>query len=292
MFPEEDFLEHAEGVARTRALVRSWRQQGHTIGFVPTMGALHDGHLSLVRRAKADCGRAIASIFVNPTQFGPTEDLSKYPRDLEGDSKKLASAGCDGLFTTTPDEFYGPGFVTWVTVEKLTSGLCGASRPTHFRGVTTVCTKLFNVVSPDKVYMGEKDYQQVTVLRAMVRDLNMGCEIVPCAIVREKDGLAMSSRNMYLSPDERRRALALSRGLQKARAAYASGEKIGKRLEALVASEVLGAEGRLDYANVVDGDDLQPLVEANDRSVLAVAAFIGKTRLIDNHVLGRAWPSG
>lgn len=283
-------MEHRDGVAATRALVKGWRREGHTIGFVPTMGALHDGHLSLVKRAKAENARAIASVFVNPTQFGPTEDLSKYPRDLEGDSKKLASAGCDALFTTTPEEFYPSGFVTWVTVEKLTAGLCGASRPTHFRGVTTVCTKLFNVVSPDKVYMGEKDYQQVTVLRAMVRDLNMSCEIVPCAIVREKDGLAMSSRNMYLSPDERKRALALSSGLRKARDAYASGDKVGKRLEALVASEVLAVGGRLDYANVVDGDTLEPLVEANDRSVLAVAAFMGKTRLIDNHVLGRKFP--
>ena len=283
-------MDHLENVQSVRATIARWRAEKLTIGFVPTMGALHDGHLSLVKRAKAENARAIASIFVNPTQFGPNEDLSKYPRDLDGDSKKLASAGCDALFTTTPDEFYPPGFVTWVTVDKLTSGLCGASRPTHFRGVTTVCAKLFNVVSPDKVYMGEKDYQQVTVLRAMVRDLNMGCEIVPCAIIREKDGLAMSSRNMYLSPEERRRALALSTGLRKAREAYASGDRIGKRLEALVATEVLAVQGRLDYANVVDGDTLEPLVEANDRSVLAVAAFMGKTRLIDNHVLGRRWP--
>jgi len=284
-------MEHLDAIAKVKATIKKWRQEGHTIGFVPTMGALHEGHLTLVKRAKAECSRAIASIFVNPTQFGPNEDLAKYPRDLDGDSKKLASVACDAVFTTTPEEFYPQGFVTWVTVEKLTSGLCGASRPTHFRGVTTVCTKLFNVVSPDKVFMGEKDYQQVTVLRAMVRDLNLPVEIVPCPTHREKDGLAMSSRNMYLSADERRRALALSQGLKKARDAYASGEKIGKRLEAIVASEILQAEGRLDYANVVDGDTLEPLVQANDRSVLAVAAFIGKTRLIDNHVLGRAWPA-
>jgi pantoate--beta-alanine ligase len=270
--------------------VKRWKREGHTIGFVPTMGALHDGHLTLVKRAKAENARAIASVFVNPTQFGPNEDLSRYPRDLAGDSEKLASVACDALFTTTPEEFYATGYVTWVTVEKLTAGLCGASRPTHFRGVTTVCTKLFNVVSPDKIYMGEKDYQQVTVLRAMVRDLDMPWEIVPCPTHREKDGLAMSSRNMYLSPDERRRALALSQGLRKARDAYASGEKMGKRLEAIVAAEILGAEGRLDYANVVDGDTLEPLAVANDRAVLAVAAFMGKTRLIDNHVLGRPWP--
>ncbi len=283
-------MEHADGVKAARALVARWRKEGHTIGFVPTMGALHEGHLTLVRRAKAENTRAITSIFVNPTQFGPNEDFTRYPRDLDGDSKKLASASCDAVFTTTPDEFYGPGFVTWVTVEKLTAGLCGASRPTHFRGVTTVCTKLFNVVQPDRIYMGEKDYQQVTVLRAMVRDLDMPWEIVPCAIVREKDGLALSSRNMYLSADERKRALALSRGLAKARSAYAGGEKIAKRLEAIVAAEVIGAEGRLDYANVVDGDDLSLLAEANDKAVLAVAAFMGKTRLIDNHVLGRGFP--
>jgi pantoate--beta-alanine ligase len=283
-------LEQADGVARARALVAAWKKEGHTIGFVPTMGALHEGHLSLARRAKKENARAIASVFVNPTQFGPNEDFSRYPRDLEGDSRKLESAGCDALFTTTPEEFYPPGFVTWVTVDKLTAGLCGASRPTHFRGVTTVCTKLFNTIQPDRIYMGEKDYQQVTVLRAMCRDLNMPWEIVPCAIVREKDGLALSSRNMYLSPDERRRALALSRGLANARAAYASGERIAKRLEAIVASEIVAAEGKLDYANVVDGDTLEPLALANDRAVLAVAAFMGKTRLIDNHVLGRSFP--
>jgi pantoate--beta-alanine ligase len=283
-------VDHLDGIPKVRSQIARWRAEKLTIGFVPTMGALHEGHLSLVRRAKSECDRALASVFVNPTQFGPNEDFSRYPRDLEGDSAKLASAGCDALFTTTPDEFYPPSYVTWVTVDKLTAGLCGASRPTHFRGVTTVCTKLFNVVSPDKVYMGEKDYQQVTVLRAMTRDLNMSCEIVPCTIIREKDGLAMSSRNMYLSPDERKRGLSLSRGLAKARAAYAGGEKIGKRLEAIVAAEILGAQNRLDYANVVDGDTLEPLVEANDRAVLAVAAFVGKTRLIDNHVLGRVWP--
>jgi pantoate--beta-alanine ligase len=283
-------MQHLNGISPTRALVSQWRREGHTIGFVPTMGALHEGHLSLVRRAKKECGRAIASIFVNPTQFGPTEDLSKYPRDLEGDMKKLASAGCDALFTTAPEEMYPAGFVTWVTVEKLTAGLCGASRPTHFRGVTTVVTKLFHVVAPDRAYLGEKDYQQVTVLRAMVRDLDMTVEVVPCAIVREADGLALSSRNMYLSKEERARALALSRGLAKARAAYALGERTAKRLEAIAVDEVLGASARLDYANVVDGDTLEPLVLADDRAVLALAAYVGKTRLIDNHVLGRAFP--
>jgi pantoate--beta-alanine ligase len=283
-------MEHAEGIAATRALVARWRREGHSIGFVPTMGALHEGHLSLVRQAKRECGRAITSIFVNPTQFGPTEDLSKYPRDLEGDKKKLASAGCDAVFTTNPDEMYPAGYATWVTVERLTAGLCGASRPTHFRGVTTVVTKLFNVVQPDKAYMGEKDYQQVTVIRRMVADLDMTVQVVPCAIVREKDGLAMSSRNVYLSPEERQRALALSRGLRKARDAYAKGERNGKRLEALASEEILAVDARLDYASLVDGDSLEPLSLANDRAVLALACFMGKTRLIDNHVLGRVFP--
>lgn len=283
-------MEQANGIAAAREVVARWRRAGETVGFVPTMGALHEGHLSLVRRARAECRRAIASIFVNPTQFGPTEDLSKYPRDLEGDSRKLASAGCDAVFTTSPEEMYPGGYVTWVTVEKLTQGLCGASRPTHFRGVTTVCSKLFHIVQPDRVYMGEKDYQQVTVLRAMVRDLNMPLEIVPCTLVREKDGLAMSSRNVYLDPSERKRALALSRGLARARAAYEKGERSGKRLEAIASDEILGVDARLDYANVVDGDSLEPLALANDRAVLAVAAFVGKTRLIDNHVLGRPFP--
>ncbi|HZU96771.1 MAG TPA: pantoate--beta-alanine ligase [Planctomycetota bacterium] len=283
-------MEHAEGKARARALVDRWRREGHTIGFVPTMGALHEGHLSLVRRAKQENARCIASVFVNPTQFAPTEDLSRYPRDLEGDRKKLESVACDGLFTTTPEEFYPEGFVTWVTVEKLTAGLEGASRPTHFRGVTTVCAKLFNVIRPDRIYMGEKDYQQVTVLRAMVRDLEMSWEIVPCPTFREKDGLAMSSRNVFLSPDERKRAVALSRGLRLASEAYAKGERMAKRLEALVAAEVLGVDARLDYATVVDGDDLAPLHLADDRSVLVLAAFVGKTRLIDNHRLSRKFP--
>jgi pantoate--beta-alanine ligase len=283
-------MEHAPNIRAVRELVSNWRRAGHTIGFVPTMGALHEGHLSLVRRAKAECGRAITSIFVNPTQFGPTEDLSKYPRDFESDARLLASASCDAVFTTSSEEMYPEGFVTWVTVEELTKGLCGASRPTHFRGVTTVCSKLFHIVQPDKVYMGEKDYQQVTVLRAMVRDMNMPLEIVPCPIVREADGLAMSSRNAYLDPSERKRALALSRGLSRARAAYASGERTAKRLEAIAADEILSVDARLDYATVVDGDTLAPLARANDKAVLAVAAFVGKTRLIDNHVLGRPSP--
>jgi pantoate--beta-alanine ligase len=211
-----------DSIPALRALRQTWRDEGHTVGFVPTMGALHEGHLSLVRAAAARCERVIVSIFVNPTQFGPDEDLETYPRDLEGDAAKVASAGCHAVFTTTPAEMYGRGYATWVTVEGLTDALCGASRPGHFRGVTTVVTKLLNLVDPDHAFFGEKDRQQLLVLQRMARDLNLRPQLHGCPIVREADGLALSSRNAYLNPDERQRALALSRGLRLASEAFRS----------------------------------------------------------------------
>lgn len=284
-------MEHLTSIAAVRERVRAWRREGHRIGFVPTMGALHAGHCSLVESARRDCGRVLASVFVNPTQFGPSEDLSKYPRDLAGDMQKLEAAGCHALFTTTPEEMYPPGFATWVTVEGLTDGLCGRSRPGHFRGVTTVVTKLFNVVQPDDAYFGEKDRQQLQVLRRMTADLDLPVRVHGCPIVREPDGLAMSSRNLYLSADDRARAVALSRGLRDARARYAQGERRPDELERIVRAALDGVQARVDYVEVVDLATMQPTPSATDDTVIAVAAFVGATRLIDNHRLGDPFPA-
>ena len=284
-------MKHVDSIPALRQLTGAWRAEGHSVGFVPTMGALHEGHLSLVRAAAARCDRVLASIFVNPTQFGPSEDLERYPRDLEGDSTKLASAGCHGLFTTTPDEMYGPGFATWVTVEGLTDTLCGAKRPGHFRGVTTVVTKLLTLVDPDHAFFGEKDRQQLIVLQRMGRDLNLRAELHGCPIVREPDGLALSSRNAYLNADQRQRALGLSRGLRAAAEAFTAGERSAAVLLDLVRAELHGADARIDYAEAVSPETLQPVEPADAGTIVAIAAFVGQTRLIDNHVLGRDFPA-
>ncbi|HTE20243.1 MAG TPA: pantoate--beta-alanine ligase, partial [Armatimonadota bacterium] len=218
-------MEVVTTVAALRERVRSARRRGETVGLVPTMGALHAGHLSLMQRAAAECGFVVASLFVNPTQFAPTEDLSRYPRDPEGDRAMAADAGVDILFAPAVEEVYPAGASTYVVVEEVSAGMEGASRPTHFRGVATVVAKLFNMAQPDRAYFGEKDYQQLQVIRRMTRDLGFPVEIVPCATVREPDGLAMSSRNRYLSPEERAAALALSRGLDAARRQYDGGER-------------------------------------------------------------------
>lgn len=284
-------MEHLTSIPAVRERVKAWRREGRTIGFVPTMGALHQGHTTLVTIAKQRCDRVVASVFVNPTQFGPKEDLSRYPRDLEGDSRKLAAVGCDALFTTTPDEMYPKGFATWVTVEGLTDGLCGASRPGHFRGVTTVVTKLFNVVQPDDAFFGEKDRQQLQVIRRMTADLDLPVRVHGCPTIREQDGLAMSSRNMYLSPDERARALGLSRGLRAARDAYAKGERTAEALSRLVRASLEEAKARIDYVEVVDLATLKPVATVNDDTAIIIAAFMGTTRLIDNHRLGDPFPA-
>lgn len=265
-----------------RAQVRAWRHQGDRVGFVPTMGALHAGHVSLVQAARRTCDRVVASVFVNPTQFGPGEDLARYPRDLEGDARQLEAGGCDVLFTTTPEVMYPPGFATWVTVEGLTDGLCGAFRPGHFRGVTTVVAKLFAIVLPDEAFFGQKDRQQLEVIRRMTADLNLPVRVMGCPIVREPDGLAMSSRNAYLSPAERERALALIRGLRRAEAAFRQGERDGRTLEALCREEVAAGADRIDYVQAVDPGTLRPVEEAAPGTILLVAAHLGKTRLIDN----------
>lgn len=258
-----------------------------TVGLVPTMGYLHEGHVSLARRARQECQSVVASIFVNPAQFGANEDLSKYPRDLKRDLTLLEAAGVDLVWTPDNEVMYPPNFATWVEVEGLTKPLEGAARPGHFRGVTTVVAKLFNAVQPQKAYFGQKDAQQAAVIRQMTRDLNFPIEIVVCPIVREADGLAMSSRNTYLSPDERQAATILFRALTAAKSAYERGERKAETLRNIMAS-VLATESRaqVQYVSVADYDTLEELHMVTGKTLLSMAVFMGKTRLIDNFVIG------
>lgn len=257
------------------------------VGFVPTMGYLHEGHLSLVRRAKEECGAAMVSIYVNPTQFAPTEDLAKYPRDLERDLNLLAPLGVDIVWTPSDEIMYPPGFQTWVEVAELTKPLEGAMRPTHFRGVTTVVAKLFNAVQPTRAYFGQKDAQQAAVIRRMTRDLNFPIEIVVCPTVREADGLAMSSRNKYLDAEERKAATILFRALSAAKERYEAGERNAETLR-LKMKEVLASEPRVQaqYVSCADYDTLEELQTVSGKTLLSMAVLLGKTRLIDNFVLG------
>ncbi len=257
------------------------------VGFVPTMGFLHEGHLSLVKHACKQSASVVVSIFVNPTQFAPTDDLDAYPRDLERDMGLLREAGVDLLWLPTPEEMYPPGFQTWVEAEEITKPLEGARRPGHFRGVTTVVTKLFNAVQPQMAFFGQKDAQQVAVIRRMVRDLNMPIEIVATPIVRERDGLAMSSRNTYLNEAERQAALVLFKSLTTAQSAYEKGERNADRLrgimEGIIAAEPLA---RLEYVSCADYDSLEELAVVSGKTLLSTAVHLGGTRLIDNVVLG------
>ncbi|GJQ39330.1 MAG: pantothenate synthetase [Anaerolineaceae bacterium] len=257
------------------------------LGLVPTMGYLHEGHLSLARRAREECDSVVASIFVNPTQFGPTEDLSKYPRDLDRDLSLLEAAGVDLVWTPDNETIYPPGFSTWVEVEGLTKPLEGAARPGHFRGVTTVVAKLFNAVQPQAAYFGQKDAQQAAVVRKMTRDLNFPVEIVVCPTVREADGLAMSSRNSYLSSEERKSAVVLFRALTAAREAFERGERDAESLRKVM-SATLASEprARTQYVSCADYDTLEELGTVTGKALLSMAVFIGKTRLIDNFVVG------
>jgi pantoate--beta-alanine ligase len=279
-------LRQIETIAEMKSACRGITRASKTLGFVPTMGALHEGHLSLVRACRAQCDATAASIFVNPLQFGPTEDLAKYPRTLERDAALLAELGVDVLFVPTVAEMYPPGAQTYVDVSDLSSKLDGGSRPGHFRGVATVVCKLFEIVRPDRAYFGQKDAAQVALLRKMVHDLDMDAEMVVCPIVREADGLALSSRNVYLAPQQRRQALALSRSLQQVKAASEAGECDASKLLA-IGSQVIAAEpaAKLDYYVVVDPDTLEPVVKASRGTLVAVAAWVGTTRLIDNIVL-------
>jgi len=265
------------------------REQDKTIGLVPTMGALHEGHLSLVREARRMCDIVIVSIFVNPTQFAPGEDFERYPRDLTKDTTILADYNVDYIFAPTPEEIYPKGFATYVNVEGLSDQLEGAARPGHFRGVATVLTVLFNIIRPDFVYFGQKDAQQTLVVKRLVRDLAFDTEIVVLPTIREDSGLALSSRNAYLSGEERRAATIIYRALSRAEAAYLSGERSARKLTEGVRAEIeTEPRARLEYVSITDADTLERLDKLDDRSVLiAVAARIGQTRLIDNIVLNK-----
>jgi pantoate--beta-alanine ligase len=258
-----------------------------TVGLVPTMGYLHEGHLSLVRRARQECDHVVVSIFVNPTQFGPKEDLSRYPRDLDRDLGLLEPLGTDLAWLPTAESMYPPGYQTWVEVEAITRPLEGALRPGHFRGVTTVVSKLFNAVQPHRAYFGQKDAQQAAVIRQMTRDLSYPIEIVVCPIVREPDGLAMSSRNVYLDAGERKAATVLHRALTAAKNAFQSGERDAGKLRQIM-QEVLATEplAEVQYVSCADYDTLEELETVTGKALLSMAVFIGKTRLIDNMVLG------
>ncbi|HEX4007760.1 MAG TPA: pantoate--beta-alanine ligase [Acidobacteriaceae bacterium] len=273
----------ARTITEARAAVAELRGKSRCVGLVPTMGALHAGHLSLVRAARSACDAVVATIFVNPTQFAPNEDFSKYPRTFDADCALLESEGVDVLFAPEPAEIYPEGFSTVVEVEGISDRLDGESRPGHFRGVATVVAKLFNIVAPDKAFFGQKDAAQVAILRRMVRDLNFSPEIVVCPIVRDPDGLALSSRNRYLSPEDRRHALVLSRTLHRIDERIAAG--ISDSASLLDAGRAVLAEEpavRLDYLRIVDPDTLQDLPDVRHGALVAVAAWVGPARLIDN----------
>jgi pantoate--beta-alanine ligase len=271
-------------IAELRAILADVRNGGaEPIGMVPTMGALHEGHLSLIRRARAECGYVVVSIFVNPTQFGPQEDFARYPRDLDKDLALSLGAGADLVFAPADVEMYLPGHSTWVDVEGLSEGLCGVARPGHFRGVCTVVAKLLNLCDPDRAYFGQKDAQQLAVIRRMVRDLNMGADIVGCAIVREADGLAMSSRNVYLSPEQRAQAPLLRKALLVAEESIARGERDAAVIQNAVRVVLDGADlGEVEYVVVVNAEDLEPVESIAGECLVAIAVRFGRTRLIDN----------
>jgi pantoate--beta-alanine ligase len=273
-------------IEEIRAACCAARNGGTRLGFVPTMGALHEGHLSLVRAAKANCDVVAASIFVNPTQFGPTEDLANYPRNFERDCARLEEEGVALLFSPSTGEMYPAGAVSWVTVEGLSEKLDGKSRPGHFRGVTTVVAKLFHIFQPHSAFFGQKDAAQLAIIRRMVRDLNFPVEIISCPIVREEDGLAMSSRNNYLNAEQRAQATVLYRSLIRVRQLWEAGETATDKLLIAGLKELEKQDSvRLDYFEIVDPDSLDPVQKAKKGSLVALAAFVGTTRLIDNILL-------
>lgn len=269
-------------IEEVRAQVSAWKKEGNTVGFVPTMGYLHEGHMSLIDAA-GENDKVVVSIFVNPMQFGPNEDLASYPRDLDHDAKMCEEHGVDLIFHPTPEEMYGDNFYSYVDMNVLTQELCGLSRPVHFRGVCTVVAKLFNIVTPDKAYFGQKDAQQLAIIKRMVKDLNMPLTIVGCPIIREEDGLAKSSRNTYLSPEERKAALVLSRSIFLGKEMVENGERDAKKVLAAMTAEIEKEPlAKIDYVKMVDLDTMQQ-VETIERGILtAIAVYIGNTRLIDN----------
>ena len=273
-------------IKEVRELVKEWKKNGETVGFVPTMGYLHEGHGSLITKARENNDKVVVSIFVNPMQFGPTEDLDSYPRDLEKDSKFCESLGADLIFHPEPEEMYHEDFSSYDDMSVLTEELCGLSRPVHFRGVCTVVTKLFNIVQPDNAYFGQKDAQQLAIIKHMVQDLNMDINVVGCPIVREEDGLAKSSRNTYLSPEERKAALILSKTVKLAKELIDAGEKdadvVVAKMKENIETEPMA---KIDYVKAVNGLTMQQQKEIKAPMLIAMAVYIGKTRLIDNMIL-------
>lgn len=270
-------------VAETRQACDAWHARNLKVAIVPTMGFLHEGHLSLVDIARKNADKVVVSIFVNPTQFAPNEDLDKYPRDFERDEKLCETRGVDAIFYPTPDEMYAPDFSTWVSEDSLSQSLCGLSRPIHFRGVCTVVLKLFNITCAQVAVFGKKDAQQALIIKRMVRDLNVPINIIMAPLIREDDGLARSSRNKYLSEDEHNRALAISKGIFSAEKAFNNGEKNPDTLKAILAKSIQEAGGKIDYVELVAQDTLKSIDGTIVRpALLACAAYFGKTRLIDN----------
>lgn len=270
-------------VNEVRSLVKEWKSQGLKVGFVPTMGYLHEGHKSLIDKAVKENDKVVVSIFVNPIQFGPKEDLASYPRDLERDSKLCEDAGASAIFHPEKEEMYFDDFCTHVDIEGLSDGLCGKSRPIHFRGVCTVVSKLFNIVNPDRAYFGEKDAQQLAIIKRMVRDLNFDIEIVGCPIVREEDGLAKSSRNTYLSSEERKAATILSKSLALGKKALESGERDSEKVKKIIIDNINTEPlAKIDYVDIVDSLSMAEVNKIEKTVLVAMAVYIGKTRLIDN----------
>ncbi|QZY56072.1 pantoate--beta-alanine ligase [Crassaminicella profunda] len=272
-----------EAVKKIREVIEKEKREGKKIGLVPTMGYLHEGHLSLIRKAKEENDFVVVSVFVNPTQFGEGEDYESYPRELERDSKLAKSAGADLVFHPSVAEMYPKGYNTYVETYKITDKLCGASRPGHFRGVTTVVCKLFNIVVPHRAYFGQKDAQQVVVIKQMVRDLNMDLEIIPCPIVREEDGIALSSRNTYLNDEERKAGLILSKSLFKSKEMIENGERDGLKIKDFIINNIQTEPlAKIDYVEVVDAENLQDIEKLQGEVLIALAVKFGNTRLIDN----------
>ena len=269
-------------IEQVREAVKAWKKEGKSVGFVPTMGYLHEGHKSLIDAARRENDKVVVSIFVNPMQFGPAEDLDSYPRDLNRDAKLCEDAGVDIIFHPEPEEMYADGFCSYVDMNGLSTELCGKTRPIHFRGVQTVVLKLFHIVTPDRAYFGQKDAQQLAVIKRMVKDLNVDTEIIGCPIIREEDGLAKSSRNTYLSAEERKAALCLSRAVKTGQEAICKGikaEEILSKMRAVIEAEPLA---KIDYVSMVDALDMQPVESVEKDVLVAMAVYIGKTRLIDN----------
>lgn len=272
-------------IEEIREAVRTWRKEGLTVGFVPTMGYLHEGHKSLIDKAVAENDRVVVSIFVNPIQFGPTEDLESYPRDLERDAMLCEDSGANLIFHPEKEEMYWSDFSSFVEVEGVSAGLCGKSRPIHFRGVCTVVTKLFNIVKPDRAYFGQKDAQQLAVVKRMVRDLNMDIEVIGCPIVREEDGLAKSSRNTYLSKEERKAATILNKSLNLGKQAIEAGERDASKIREIITNNIMKEKlAKIDYVDIVDALSIEEVNEINNSVLVAIAVYIGKTRLIDNFI--------